>query len=86
MIEIFYDHLRLETGEKEDIEIKEDDQYESCLQKIEEYAKTGRHLKIYVRNRGMYGWFDSVKCKYGGIVKTIGKETEKCHFFKTAKR
>lgn len=71
MIEIFYDHFRLETGTAEDIEVKEDEQYEFCLKKIHEHAENHLPLKIFVRNRGMYGWFDSAKRKYGGIVKIL---------------
>ncbi|QTA79052.1 Uncharacterized protein dnl_13010 [Desulfonema limicola] len=68
MIEIIYDFYRLKSAGRTDIEIFEDTSYEECIRKIEEYAEKNEAVRIFVRNRGMFGWFDSIKKKYGARI------------------
>jgi len=69
MIEVIYDQFRLEKATGNDLEIEEPAHYEPCLQKIRLCADSKQEIRIFVRNPGMYGWFDSVNRKYGGVLR-----------------
>lgn len=69
MIEVIYDQFRLEKADGNDLEVEEADQYEMCLKRIQACAEVQQQLRVFVRNRGMYGWFDSMRKKYGCILR-----------------
>ena len=69
MIEVIYDQFRLEKADGTDFEIEEDNQYDVCVDKMRTCAESQQHLRIFIRNPGIYGWFDSVRKKFGAVLR-----------------
>lgn len=69
MIEVIYDQFRLERAIDNDLEVEEPSHYEACLKSIQACAESHQKLRIFVRNPGIYGWFDSIPKKYGGVLR-----------------
>ena len=76
MIEIICDCHCLYSKGPDDIEIDRDEQYEPCVEAIRQCSESCRPLKILVRNKGMFRWFDHCEKRYGCQILTISPRNE----------
>jgi hypothetical protein len=70
MIEIVFDEYELYSSDDFDSLVTETSQYEEELLKIKSSVETGGSLRIIVRNRVTFNWFDAA-LKYGAQKKII---------------
>lgn len=76
MIEIICDQFQIKQKGQNDIEIHKESDYENCIKTIETFLKNEKSLKIFVRNPGIFSWFDHVKKKYGATIDVVDPKKE----------